>query len=112
MTLDSLMYSPGHAAYYTDSFRAVLEDHLTFLRRHPETLALPMLPMNLYRFEADLYGLFTEMKIPPQYHYVVMRLNGWDSPLHTPQNLKQLILPPYAEVDKIRQAHVTEKRLK
>jgi hypothetical protein len=110
-SVDSMMYSPGNDAFYTDDLRAVLEDHLTYLRNHPSTVNLPVVAKDLYRFEADLYGLFFTMQIPPEYHFTIMRVNGWDSPLKTPDNLTNLIIPPYSEIDKIRQAHTTSRRV-
>lgn len=111
MQIFNMLYNPGPAAYYSPALRGVLEDHMTFLRTHPETQAIAVSDLDLYRFEGDLYGLFTELGIPPQYHFVVMRVNGLDSPLVVSSEMRMLWVPSYTVVDQIRQASHTTGRL-
>ena len=40
MSLDALAIAEGPTLYYDDGFRAVIEDHMTYLRSHPTTTTI------------------------------------------------------------------------
>lgn len=111
MDIFKMLYSAGPAAYYTPALRAVLEDHMTYLRTHPDTRVVVVSDLDLYRFEGDLYGLYMELGIPPQYHYTVMRMNEIDSPQLVNPEKRNLMVPSYTVVDQIKQAHTMGGRV-
>ncbi len=109
--VDSFMLDPGPEVYYTDAFRNVLEDHLTFLRMHPNTGVILITPAEAYRFEMDLTGLLLTKNIPIYLHWLVARMNFMNTLNENRGDLAQLIIPDPKEVGKILQAFNSTKSL-
>jgi len=111
MQIDNLMIAAGPSIYYSQSFRDVLEDHLTYLKNHSTTNVLSIEPMKAYKYEFDLYSLLREYNIPTHLHWLVMRLNDMVSPTDATVKIDHLIIPDFSTVDRIRQSHVTTRRI-
>lgn len=110
-TVDALLVPQGTDVYYTDAFRNVLEDHMTYLRGAASTTVGNVDPIKAYRFEFDLNGLLLDMGLPLFLHWTIMRMNNLSSPQHVPADLTTLLLPAPAELEMIRQAEYTKARL-
>lgn len=106
-----MLVAQGTGAYYTDQFRNVLEDHMTYLREAASTTVMNVDPIKAYRFEFDLNGLLLDMGIPLYLHWVVMRMNNFASPQDVPADLTQLLIASPDEIEVIRQAEYTKARL-
>ncbi len=104
--LNTLMADPGVSTYYDDSFIAVIEDHLTYLRSHPSTTPSGVDAQSASKYQGDFYGLLVHLAVPYYLHRVVMRMNGFASPDEAPDSIRQVLLPDTRVVDVIRQAHV------
>lgn len=111
MAVETLMIADGPAIYYNETFRAVLEDHMNFLRTNPSTTALVVSPGEAYRFEADLYGFLSKYSVPAYLHWVVMRMNLMSSPDQFNSSLAQLLVPETQTIDRIRQSHQMSRRV-
>lgn len=111
MNIDDLMYDRGASAYYGDTLRQALDDQMTLLRTSADTRSIPVDPMIRYRFVGDFYGLLTVLKIPPELHYVVMRMNQINSRTEVPEDMTAILVPDQTAVDRIRQALATSDRL-
>lgn len=109
MKIDSLMSSAGSDVYYTPAFRVVLESHLTYLMRLPSTKLVTIDPGALYKYEGDLFGLLDSMRIPKQYHWVVMMLNKINSNTDVNIKLTNLLIPNWSEIDKIKEIFLNRK---
>jgi hypothetical protein len=83
----------GPDIYYNPSFMRVLDDHMTYLRQHPKTTTMTVQPIQAARYRFDLRGLFIELAIPAQFHYVVMRMNQLTSFQDVPETLTDLLVP-------------------
>jgi hypothetical protein len=104
MDINDLMPDSGALSYYTLAVRNAIDDHMTFLRNHPNNEVVNLSPKDIERFQGDLYGLFTAINIPRQYHYCVRRMNELESAQIVPEDLAYLVVPDYKVVDNIRQA--------
>ena len=111
MQIDTIMINPGPSIYYDDDFRRVLEDHLSLLKKDPSTSVLNIAPQKAYKYEFDLYGLLSDYNIQPQLHWLAMRLNGMTSPTDATKDITSLLIPDTNVVDRIRQSHMTTRRI-
>ncbi len=111
MLVDALMTDPGPNIYYDTDFRNVLEDHMTYLRHHPQTRVVTLEPGKIYKNEFDFFGLLSEYSIEPWMQWVVMRMNYLSSPLDELKNLNELLIPDPTIIERIRQSYATTSRI-
>lgn len=111
MLVDNLMNDSGPLDYYDPSFRQVLEDHLSYLRNHPTTVMVNVEPARAYKFEFDLFSLLGVYTIPVHFHWLTMRMNKMVMPSEATKELRSLLVPDFAVVERIRQAHVTTRNI-
>lgn len=101
--IDNLMVPAGADIYYSDAFRNVLEDHMTYLRGHESTTRQEVEPIDIVRYQADLFGLLGKMGIPPYMHWVVMRMTDLTSPSRVPDDLIYVLVPDEAVISRLQQ---------
>lgn len=80
MTLLSKMVKAGDSNFYTAKYRQMIEDHLIFLRNHKTNTTVNLLPMVSFKYASDFYGLLFHLTVPMEYHYAMLRLNGFRNP--------------------------------
>jgi hypothetical protein len=110
-TIDGLMIQEGANVYYTDGFRNILEDHMTYLRTHPTTRTLDVTPKQAEKYEYDLIGLLNELEIPMYLHWVVARANSFNSVNEVPSDLVSLLIPDHKEVAKLQQTYQISSKI-
>lgn len=110
MQVDALMVAEGAQPYYTDTVRNALEDFMTVLRNDSTTQPLVIEPGVAQRFKADLYGLLTFLRIPPQFHYAIMRVNKLTSSDEYHETMLTLYVPETAEIQRIMQVENSANR--
>jgi hypothetical protein len=108
--IDALMTDPGPSVIYEDGFRNLIEDHITYLRNHPQTQVVTATSQQTYKYEFDLAGLLNELGITTDMHWIVMRMNHLTSPTHVPEDLTSILVPPQKEINILKQAYSTSKR--
>lgn len=111
MKINELMVDPGPSIFYDSAFRNVLEDHMTFLREHSQTIQITVEPTQAYRFEHDLFGLLAHYNVPVHFHWLVMRMNKMTSPTDSHRDINTLLVPDHTVVEHIRQSHMTRRRI-
>lgn len=100
----STIDNSGPSIYYTASFRRMLEDHLLVMRSMTTNTIRQITEDNwasLNRYVGDFYGFLTELGYSRQYHWTILRLNGFRSRFELNLGLQQLILPDWDYVDKL-----------
>lgn len=80
MTLLANMVTMGDSNYYTAKYRQMIEDHINFLRNHKSNSIVNLAPMVSFKYAADFYGLLFHLNIPMEYHYAILRVNGFRNP--------------------------------
>lgn len=112
-SVTNLMFNVGPSDYYTDAFRQVLEDLMYYMRGTPGmTTAFNVTPQNAWENEQDLYGyLQYVVGLPPQYHWVTMRLNNLTSPTQFGSHIKKLLLPNQTWLEQQRSAYETSSTI-
>jgi hypothetical protein len=104
--------NPGPAIYYTDTFRQMIEDHLSVLKTMATTQTRIITDddwATLYKYEGDFYGLLTAMMYDRRYHWTIMRMNGYRSRFEATTQISQLLIPDWAYVDKLAQLSKEKK---
>jgi hypothetical protein len=107
MKVDDLLVSDGIPDYYDPSFRATLEAHLSYLRTHPDTIAIEVPPFGTYLYNQDLFGYLQSIGQPMQMHWIIMRVNNFSGPFEFNENCEQLLIPPSKPIDILRQSWKT-----
>lgn len=111
MKVDNLMTTEASSIYYDDGFRHVLEDHLTYLREHASTVSLNLDASLVYMYEFDFFGLLAAYRIPVQLHWLVMRMNKLRCPTEAGLDINSILVPDATVVDRIRQSHMTTRKV-
>ena len=111
MQIDNLMLNPGSAIFYDQGFRNVIEDHLTLLKNSSSTRTVVVKSKDAFKFTGDIFGLLQANNIKPEYHWIVMRMNGYSSPSQVDDTLQTLILPDFNFIERLRAVFNTKKTI-
>ena len=111
MKVNKLMLAEGPSDYYDPTFRGVLEDHLSYLRNLSTTSMINVEPSRAYKFEFDLFSLLNSYNVPPQYQWLIMRMNKMVMPTELKRDMLYLFVPDFTEVEGIRQAFRTTRSI-
>lgn len=65
--------------YFTESFRQVIEDHLTYLKNHESSEMIEISNQVAHKFHGDLTGVLQSYNIPMWMHWTIMRMNNMNS---------------------------------
>lgn len=101
------MTNDGTRVYYDESFRNVLEAHLSYLKNSSRSINARIPEEIAIRNEYDFFGVLLELGIQHQLHWLVMRMNGFYSPTEYTADTLQIIIPDQTDVDAIRTRHTT-----
>lgn len=110
MSIVGLQRDTGPKDFYDPKFVRVLETHLTHLRTHPDTRVAQVHPHDAYKFEGDFYGLLDQFNVPPEYHWVTMRVNDISNPNLVDPSIQFILLPSPSAINKIRQLYQTTSK--
>lgn len=83
--------------YLKDGLRAIIEDHLDWLRERGETILVD--PYDAYRFNYDLSGYLQTISIPTHYHWIVMRMNNMKYNWEFKDTVEMLSIPKDADIE-------------
>jgi hypothetical protein len=111
MRVDELMFQEGASIFYDNAFRSVLEDHMTFLRNHPQTRTLPVDAGKAHKFEFDIFGLLADYGVATHLHWLVMRMNNLTDMTRFNMSYESLLIPDELVVSQIQQSHMTTRRI-
>lgn len=100
---------PTDQVWYTQEFRNVLEDHITFIRNNkPTAQALDANQVIKYRF--DFFSLLSEYNIPSYMHWITMRVNGLKSSIDDFSMLENILCPDPTILNQILQHYHSRNR--
>jgi hypothetical protein len=104
MALTDLMVNAGDDLFYNPGFRNVMEDHMEYLRTRYSAVAI-LNPDEAYQWRGDFFGLLDGRGYNRKYHWIILRLNQYTSPLQFTEDTLAILVPDFAEIDRIAQAH-------
>lgn len=70
----------GPDIFYQPGFRKMVEDHLNWLRNHESADVITLNNKDALRYHGDFFGLLSYLEIQSKFHWILMRLNGYDGP--------------------------------
>jgi hypothetical protein len=111
MDLNKLMIDDGDPYYYDPVMRNVFEDHMEYLRTSPATETRSVPEVLAYQNQNNLQGLFNAMRIAPELHFIVMRMNKFTSFTSNLEEDHLLLIPNADEVGHIVQSHRATNRI-
>ena len=112
MSLDTMMASYGAQSNYTPEFLTVLEDHLTYLRTHEDTVVISVTNQEAEKWAGDFYGFLFSKKVDARLHYVTMRLTGMTAPTDFGVNINTVSLPSSNVINTLRKIENTRKNIR
>jgi hypothetical protein len=104
MALTDLMVDAGEDKFYDPAFRNVLEDHMTYLREQYSTLVI-INPDEAYQWRGDFFGLLDGRGYARKYHWIILRLNQYSSPVQFTEDTLAILVPNFTTIDQIAQAN-------
>lgn len=112
MLLDRKMPADVSVDYYSESFRATLEALIPTYRADPATTSTSI-PINfgiIYR--AAFFDLLTALRVEPCYHWFVMRLNNFFSPMDFDEMTDSILMPDFGKLESVRKLWKTTQVIK
>lgn len=105
MDIDDLMMDPGPDVFYSKDFMDVLESHIDYFKNHSDTVLVEVDVSRSRAYAGDLYGYLNEIKIGPQYHWFIARLNGMFASTDFNAEVLNFFVPSQTAIDRIRIAY-------
>jgi len=94
--------------YYDLNFIIMLESHLTYLRSSETLRSVEITSFQGYKWEGDLYGLLDVIGIQKKYHYITMRVNGYDSSSDFKGDVEYLLVPDFNTINTLKNIFLTK----
>ena len=111
ITLSSLLTSGIEKTLYDIEVRNVIEDHLVFLISHPKTVWIDIKPEVAYKGDGDLISVLLDYDIDRHLHWVIMRVNGYTSPMQYRSTTTELMIPDPSVILNIIRTHNVSKAM-
>lgn len=108
MDLDNLAKTSGDPMAYNPSFRNNIESHLPWLLANSISTVISITSQQLLEFQGDFYGLLFSINIPKQYHYFVLRFNGFKAMSDFTTASTTLVMPDFTIFDQMLAVYKTK----
>ena len=112
MDILNKMITGGPAVYYDPGFRVMMEDHLTYLRNLTNNEIIEIEPGIAYKYEGDYYGMLMHHGILPEYHWSIMRMNGYMSPQDDRGEQSSFMNSPVSALNRISSTYRSHSTLR
>lgn len=93
LSISQLQINPGQTLMYTDSFRNLIENHVTYLKNHASTRTTNVEDHIADKYMGDFYQLLYYLKVNQELFWVTLRMNDLVSPLDYDGQLTTLLIP-------------------
>lgn len=98
--VESILYRPD--------FQVEIESALNYLKDSIQGY-IPVEANEAYRFEYDYHALLRYKNIPYKYHWIVMRVNGLNSPFEAHPGITEIQVPDYKLIERIFEKFVSTR---
>lgn len=105
MSVLGLLTPSGGAVYYTPEWRKLVEDHLQWLRRSAEMDVVIIDDHLGYKYRGDFDGALLELGVPPERHWVALRVNGMTNPTEFDGNRGTVMIPTTETLNRLFQVY-------
>lgn len=93
--------------YLDVGFKHVLEQHLPGLKRDSGNNPIEVTIHESWYYQGNFHGLLYRKGIPVHLHWLVTRLNGYDSSLDFNEEITEIILPNVDRIDRLKELYLT-----
>ena len=102
----------GDSVFYEEDWQLLIETHIPFLKKQNDTTVISVDPFYAYLYEGDLQSFLQQLSpaIPPQYAFIVMRMNDMRSPLEFGPRFTSLLIPSSQRIEALRNIYQTETK--
>lgn len=111
MSINNVAVKTGGTEYYDDGFRTMIEMHKTHLINHSDTDNAYIDVQISHKYEADFYGLLGHLGIASAYHWIILRVNGYDDPREYLESNVSVIIPSIIEIDRLKILYITNHKM-
>jgi len=94
--------------YFSHNFIVMIDSHLTYLRADPDNTLASVTKHQNYKYEGDLYGLLNDLNISKKYHFIIARLNGYESSVDFKGDVEFLTIPNLSQIDLLKNIFLTK----
>lgn len=101
------LQSNDDSVYHEADFQLMLEAHLTYLRQtniRLETVS----EHQTYKYEGDFYGLLDDINVIKKFHYVTLRVNGYEHSGDYKGDRKVIVIPDFNLIEQLRSVYQTK----
>lgn len=110
MSVLSLLRPSGPAFFYSAEWRLLVETHLHWLRAQNVSDQVVINEQLAYKYEGDLFGALTELGIPDEMHWTILRMNGLTSPTEFKGDAAVLMVPSRETLNSLKTMAETRQR--
>lgn len=96
--------------YQNSNFNEFIESHLTYISQNKMGTAQQVDDDIAAKYRGDFYGLLLARNIISDYHYIVLRLNGFTSPSDFDGQTFVLKIPIFSEIDMLKSVYKTTQK--
>lgn len=111
ITLNEKMKDPGPDIAYSADFRRVLEDHIPWLLSLSSTITLDISSDVAVKADGDLITVLHHYNLPTGMHWLIMRMNGYTSPMQYSMEHNRLFIPSQEDFSSIMKVHRTTQKM-
>lgn len=101
----------SNSIYYEESFRRVIEDHLPILLTDGNYSVVTLDPTTTEPFSGDFYGLLKSNSSPHYMHWIILRMNGYSSPVEYRSETISIKVPLPRVLDKIVRQYLSSQNI-
>lgn len=106
-SVSSLQIEIGEIYYFSDEFRNVIENHLTYLKNISSTRLLPIPDHSRVKYVGDFYGLLQEMGVRHDMFWICLRVNGLHEIADSTDNMVDIFIPSKVSIDTLLNRYLT-----
>lgn len=88
-------------------FKAVLEQHMVAIRRDPGNTDVDVTPHESDYYQGNFHGLLYKKAVPVELHWLVTRMNGYDSSISFKGDISRIYLPNMERINRLKEIYMT-----
>lgn len=103
LSVSNLQTNVGNTNYYSAGFRTLIEDHLSYIRKHNSTRIIQLEAIKELVYRGSFFSLLDYLKISQDLWWIVMRVNGIHNETNYLEPITHLILPDRSLINVLNQ---------
>ena len=100
---------PTDDVYHSVDFQNLIESHLSKLRKSTNITTHAITAFEQMKYVGDYSGLLLNLNIPKKYHWIILRLNGYTSPLEYNGEPVIIFIPDLTEIERLKNTLLTKQ---